>query len=220
MRPDRRDSSVSAASNGRRTQAERTATAARRMIRAAGALIARQGYSKTSLAQVGREAGYSGGLVSHHFGSKEGLLRALIGHVTARFNADQLAPAMEGERALEALCALARAYLEELRLREERMRTLYVLMGESLGPVGEIQDVIANLNKGFRSDAARLIDEGMRDGEIRPDVDPDVEAAVFLALLRGLGIQWMTEPGCIDLDQVVLSVERSIRRQLAVEEAS
>ena len=49
----------------RRTQAERSATANRRMIRAAIQLIARQGYTKTTLAQVGKEAGYTGGLVSH-----------------------------------------------------------------------------------------------------------------------------------------------------------
>ena len=109
----------------RRTQAERTATAARRMLRAAGSLIARQGYTKTSLAQVGKQAGYTGGLVSHHFGSKEGLLRELVGNITGRFYSDQLRPAIDGATGVDAICATARAYLAELRLREERMRTLY-----------------------------------------------------------------------------------------------
>jgi len=199
----------------RRTQAERTATAARRMIRAAGKLIARQGYSKTSLAQVGKEAGYTGGLVSHHFGSKEGLLRQLVAHVSGRFYSDQLEPVVEQKAGLDALCASARAYLEELVVREERMRTLYVLMGESLGPVSEINEVFAGLNQGFRANARRWIEEGVERGEIRSDVDPDIEAAVYLALLRGVGMQWMTEPGCFDLEAVGRSVESALRRQLA-----
>ena len=202
----------------RRTQAERTATAARRMIRAAGKLIALQGYSKTTLAQVGREAGYTGGLVSHHFGSKEGLLRALVSHVSGRFYSDQLEPAMEGEEGLDALCGIAHAYLEELVLREERMRTLYVLMGESLGPVSEIAEVIAGLNGGFRGNAGKLIRQGIARGEIRADADPDVEAAVFLALLRGVGMQWVADPGSFDLEAVQQSIERTIRRQLASHE--
>ena len=103
------------------------------MLRAAGKLIANQGYTKTSLAQVGKEAGYTGGLVSHHFGSKEGLLRRLVGRISGRFYTDQLRPVLEGRSGLDAICALADAYLAELTLREERMRTLYVLMGESLG---------------------------------------------------------------------------------------
>ena len=101
----------------RRTQAERTATASRRMLRAARKLIARQGYTKTTLAQVGKEAGYTGGLVSHHFGSKEGLLRELVGRISDRFYGDQIRPATEGRTGLDALLATADTYLNELVVR-------------------------------------------------------------------------------------------------------
>lgn len=206
---------ASQAQPGRRTQAERTATAARRMIRAAGKLIARQGYTKTSLAQVGKEAGYTGGLVSHHFGSKEGLLRELVGNITGRFYSDQLAPVTDGKTGLEALYATAEAYLGELVVREERMRALYVLMGESLGPVSEINPVFAELNKGFRVNVRRLIEEGMVSGEVRADVDPDAEAAAVVGLLRGVAFQWMADPGCFDLERVGASVHETLRRNLA-----
>ena len=177
----------------RRTQAERTATASRRMLRAARQLIARQGYTKTTLAQVGKEAGYTGGLVSHHFGSKEGLLRELVGRITGRFYQDQIRPATDGLAGLEALVATADVYLNELVAREERMRTLYVLMGEALGPVSEVSEVFAELNAGFRGNASRLIEEGMTRGEIRKDLDPDAEAGLFVGMLRGVALQWMAD---------------------------
>ena len=199
----------------RKTQAERSATAARRMLRAAGKLIARQGYTKTSLAQVGKEAGYTGGLVSHHFGSKEGMLRQLVGAIAGRFYTDQLEPVTEGKAGLEALCAVADTYLAELVLREERMRTLYVLMGESLGPVSEINPVFAELNKGFRANAQRLIEEGVASGQIRPDIDPDAEAAAVVGLLRGVAVQWMADPGCFDHEKVGESVRNILRRNLS-----
>ena len=206
--------STEAPERARRTQAERTATAARRMIRAAGRLIAHQGYTKTTLSQVGKEAGYTGGLVSHHFGSKEGLLRELVGRITSRFYADQLGPATESKAGIGALRAAADAYFEELLLREERMRTLYVLMGEALGPVAEINPVFAELNRGFRVNARRWIEEGIEQGEVRSDVDPDTEAALFVGMLRGVSLQWMTDPGCFDLDSVRASVRRTIQSSL------
>lgn len=199
----------------RRTQAERTATASRRMLRAARQLIARQGYTKTTLAQVGKEAGYTGGLVSHHFGSKEGLLRELVGRITGRFYQDQIRPATDGLAGLEALVATADVYLNELVVREERMRTLYVLMGEALGPVSEVGEVFAELNAGFRSDASRLIEEGMTRGEIRKDLDPDAEAGLFVGMLRGVALQWMADPGCFDLEAVRTSLKDALRRHLA-----
>ena len=199
----------------RRTQAERTATAARRMIRAAGRLIARQGYTKTSLAQVGKEAGYTGGLVSHHFGSKEGLLRELVSWVSGRFYTDQLEPVTEGLTGLDALCAAADAYLGELVVREERMRTLYVLMGESLGPVSEINPLFAELNKGFRVNSRRWIEDGIAHGEIRADVDSDAESALFVGMLRGVAMQWMADPQCFDLAAVGSSLKHALRTNLA-----
>jgi len=198
----------------RRTQAERTATAYRRMIRAATRLIARQGYTRTTLAQVGKEAGYTGGLVSHHFGSKEGLLRALVERAAGRFYQDQLLAATRGKSGLDALCASMDTYLDELVVREEYMRALYVLMGESLGPVSEINEVFAELNRGFRHSARAWIREGMETAEIRADLDPDAEAAVFVGMLRGVATQWMAEPCCFDLDAVRESLKDALRRHL------
>jgi len=203
------------AAQPRRTQAQRTATASRRMLRAARQLIARQGYTKTTLAQVGKEAGYTGGLVSHHFGSKEGLLRALVGRITQRFYEDQIQPATEGRTGLEALISLTDIYLNELVVRPEPMRTLYVLMGESLGPVSEINDVFAELNRGFRVNTRRQIEEGIERGEIRSELDPDAEAGLFVGMLRGVALQWMADPGCFDLEAVGASLKDSLRRHLS-----
>jgi AcrR family transcriptional regulator len=199
----------------RRTQAERTATANRRMIRAAIKLIARQGYTKTSLAQVGNEAGYTGGLVSHHFCSKEGLLRELVGRIAGRFSEDQIGPAIANRSGLDALAAMADTYLAELVVRQERMRALYVLMGEALGPVAEINEVFADLNRGFRVNARTSIERGIERGEIRSDLDTDAEAALFVGMLRGVSQQWMADPGCFDLDAVGESLKDALRRHLA-----
>ena len=198
----------------RRTQAERTATAHRRMIRAATLLIAEQGYTKTTLAQVGKEAGYTGGLVSHHFGSKEGLLRELVGRIAGRFYDDQIGAATRDRSGIDALCALSDTYLQELVIRQERMRALYVLMGEALGPVSEIGEVFAELNRGFRMNARSFILDGIERGEIRADLDPDAEAGLFVGMLRGVAMQWMTDPGCFDLDAVSVSMKDSLRRHL------
>jgi AcrR family transcriptional regulator len=204
-----------AAGGRRRSQAERTATAHRRMIRAAIRLIARHGYTRTTLAQVGKQAGYTGGLVSHHFGSKEGLLRALVEHAAGRFYQDQLLTGTEGKSGLDALCAAMDIYLDELVVREQHMRAIYVLMGEALGPVPEINDVFADLNRGFRRSASAWIQQGMQRGEIRSDLDPDIEAAVFVGMLRGVATQWVTDPRCFELGAVRESLEGALRRHLA-----
>lgn len=198
----------------RRTQAERRDAAHRRMIRAAIRLIARQGYSQTTLAEVADEAGYSSGLVSHHFGSKDGLLRELIQRIAVRFYEDQVRPAIESRSGLSALEAMIDVYLGELQLRPERMQALYVLMGEALGPLSEIRDVYVDLNRELRAGAAELIRRGSDEGEIRADIDVDTAAATYVALLRGIANQWITDPNCMDLDAVRRGLKHAVRSYL------
>ena len=206
--------------SARRTQAERSATASRRMIRVAIKLMAANGFTKTSLTEVGKEAGYTGGLVSHHFGSKEGLLRAVVGRISARFVTDQIQPATDGLTGTDAICALAATYLNELSQREERMRALYVLMGEALGPVSEVNEIFAELNNGFRIHVGKQIRTGIENGTIRPDVDPEAEGAVVLGMLRGLAMQWISDPGSFDVEAASQSVQQKIRAGLAPAEGS
>ncbi len=199
----------------RRTQAERTATANRRLIRAAIRLIARQGYTRTTLAQVGQTAGYTGGLVSHHFGSKKGLLRALVDQAVERFYQDQIWPLVADKSGLDALCAVVDTYLNELTAREEHVRVLYVLMGEALGPVAEIRTMLADLNRSFRDRAQTWIERGIDTGQIRPDVDPEAAAALFVGMLRGLAMQWMTDRGCFELATAREGLKAALRSHLA-----
>lgn len=72
---------------GRRTQAERREASEQRLLVAAAELIAEEGFAAASLQRIGERAGYSRGLASQHFGSKDGLVSALIAAVLARSTA-------------------------------------------------------------------------------------------------------------------------------------
>lgn len=198
-----------------RTQAQRTELSDKLLIRAAVKLIAKRGYYRTTLAEIGAEAGYSGGLVSYRFGSKNGLLHALIKQITTRFTRDQLLPAMDGRQGLDALCAFTDTYLGELTAREARLRALYVLMGEALGPVPEIRPILTAMNQDIRAAIENCIKRGIEDGQIRADADPVTEAAACVALLRGVSIQWLVDPKCFDLAMMGERIKDTIRRSLA-----
>jgi AcrR family transcriptional regulator len=62
----------------KRTQADKTDASTRKVLKAALALFARQGYRATSMRQLARRAGLSVGNLYHHFGSKEAIFQRLI----------------------------------------------------------------------------------------------------------------------------------------------
>lgn len=195
----------------RRTQAQRRELSDQRMLDAAFKLIERQGGSRTTLVEIGELSGYSHGLVSHRFGSKGELVRAATRRLQHEF-AKLLEPALAGLHGLKALIVTAETYLRTAAASDRN--AMYVLIGEALGPLPEIRGEMAEADHKFRMAVQKLVEEGMRTGEIRDDVDPPAYAALFVGTLRGLVMQHLMKPPAFDLDRVcrelILSIERSL----------
>jgi AcrR family transcriptional regulator len=181
------------------------------MLDAAFKLIERQGGSRTTLVEIGELSGYSHGLVSHRFGSKGALVRAVTERLQREF-AKLLEPALAGLHGMEALIVTAETYLRMAAASDRN--AMYVLIGEALGPLREIRGEMAQADRKFRMAVQKLIEEGMRAGEIRSDVDPAAYAALFVGTLRGLVVQHLMKPPAFDVDRVsrelILSIERSL----------
>jgi len=196
----------------RRTQAQRRELSDQRMLDAAFRLIERQGGSRTTLVEIGELSGYSHGLVSHRFGSKEALVRAVTERLQHQF-AKMLEPTLAGLHGLKALTVTAETYLHTAAASDRN--AMYVLIGEALGPLPEIRGGLAHADRKFRLATHKLIEEGMRSGEIRSDVDPSAYAALFVGTLRGLVVQHLMKPRAFSIDHVcrelVLSIERSLQ---------
>ena len=78
----------------------------RRLIDATVDVIAEVGFTATTLAQIGRRAGASPGLVAHYFGDKDGLLEATLRSLAARLarsTAERLARAATPRARLQAI---------------------------------------------------------------------------------------------------------------------
>jgi AcrR family transcriptional regulator len=198
----------------RRTQAERRALSERRLLDAAVSLIAEQGSSRTTLAEVGERAGYSRGLVNQHFGSKSGLVAILTREIQERFRLETLAPALEGRSGLDALLAAVDAYLDAVEHFGRVARAFYALMAESVALAPEIRPTFANANGDFRAYVERWIRQGIERGEIRPDVEPAAQAALLVGTLRGVSLQRLVDPKAFDVAALRRELRESLERSL------
>jgi AcrR family transcriptional regulator len=179
-------------------QRERSERSTRALLDAAGAVIAEVGYENMTLAAVGEKAGYSRGLVTVRFGSKENLLKALVERMTAGWTHRNVLPRTSGRTGLEAVVVL----LDAIRAQAERdpsaLRVLYALMFEALGPNTDLRAHFVEFHRGMRADIAKLVRRGLRDGSIRPGVDPATEAAAIVGGLRGVAYQWALDGNAFD----------------------
>jgi AcrR family transcriptional regulator len=199
----------------RRTQAERTETSSKGLLRAALELIAERGFRAMSLQAVGERAGYSSGLASHRFGSKEGLLKELVKRMLGRWGAD-VRDRVVGERAgVEALHSVAASHRAALEHSPQSVRALYMLFFESLIDMPDLRRTLGKLDHTLRDNAGNFIRSGIANETTRPDVDVEAQAALFLAVLRGITLQWLVAPEAIDLPRVYAALDDWLERGLA-----
>ena len=186
------------------------------MIDAAITVISQKGYSGTTLAEIGAVAGYSRGLAHHHFGSKLALMRAVVAEMERRFQQHVLQPPPARQRGLDAVLSFVEDYLNYVvGAGPDQMRTLFVLMFESLTGAPDLRPVIAELSATRRAYIVGLIVRGIADGTIRPDADAEAQAVLITGLVRGAVHQWILDPAGVDLLAVSAETRAMVRHHLA-----
>lgn len=182
----------------RRTQAERTALSDARMFEAAKQLIIEQGTHATTLKEVGERAGYSRGLASNRFGSKEALFTQLV----LRFNSSwtrELANRVGNRTGMAACLAALEAVEAFLVNNSEYMQAMYILWFESISSHNDVRTHLADYHAIYRSDVAHWVEEGIAAGEIDERVDVENYAFQFCSFIFGTIYQWLVAPDSVDL---------------------
>ena len=198
----------------RRTQAERVAESDTRMLQAAMQLVASRGYANTTLEAIGAEAGYSRGLVSHRWGSKDKLLEELVNRVLEDFRKGLL-ERLRGLSGLDAVFCEIDCYLEGMDDPPLSSRAFFVLMLESIGPAPQIREHFARFSSRWQASLERTITKGQEAGSIRVDVKPAEEARLLIATLRGLRTQSMLDPATSDIARDIAALKTTLRQRLA-----
>jgi AcrR family transcriptional regulator len=193
---------------------ERSERSTALLLDAAAELIEEGGYEAMTLAAIGERAGYSRGLATARFGSKDQLLSALVDRITTGWSHRNLLPRTAGRTGADGLLVL----IDAIRVQAERdpraLRTLYALMFEALGPNEPLRQRFVEFHRTMRTDLAKLVRRGIRDGSIEPNRNPNEEALLIVAGLRGIAYQWRLDPDAFDPVVALAAFGRATEQRL------
>jgi AcrR family transcriptional regulator len=192
----------------RRTQAQRREHTEAALLAAAAELVVEQGVRSLTLANVGVRAGYSRGIVSHHYGSKQALIDAL-----ARASQVGFVPGVALPPGLERLAFLVHGYITALAHAGPLSRAFLLLWAEA-ATSSELAEVFRERDEAFRADLRDDVRAGIGSGDIRHDVDPAATAVAMVGQLRGIGLQLMLSGPAVETDVLAGQVADQWRRAL------
>ena len=197
------------------TQAERIKVSDSRMFDATVELIVSKGPSGTSLKEVGLLAGYSRGLASHRFGSKEKLFSFTLkrlGDIWLK----QLTTATSGLTGIQAVERALDQHYQFCLEDPTNVRTFYTLWFESVNADSELKEEIKNIHQRRLEDVVNWIVE---DQSISDEVKfNSVEiAAQFSATVIGIVYYWLANPNEIETTKSLHDGLKQTMQQLITE---
>ncbi|MEV0524176.1 TetR/AcrR family transcriptional regulator [Streptomyces sp. NPDC050439] len=177
------------------------------IIDAALALFAKAGYLNSSLAKIAEEAGTSATVITHHFGSKQRLLMAVLEareertvRTFGRLGPDSgldSDPGFGGDdvRALfREVLALAAYNLTQPGLIELYTR----LSAEAGDPSHPAHAYFAERYERVAQYLASALQRAVEAGQLKSGIDPGSIAREILAVSDGLQVQWAIAEGRLD----------------------
>jgi AcrR family transcriptional regulator len=194
----------------RRTQAERRDESGRGLVKAAIAVVAEEGVSAATFEAIGRQGGYSRGLVGQRFGSKLGLIEAVIDYLHDDKDVFAKADRFDGVSGLEALLTFVDIYLQRLAHPGE-VRAYFRLLSWSVADISAFRSLFAAEHDRIRVRFEGWVRRGQAEGQIRADLDPTAAALMVGSQLLGLSMQVLIDPA-MDVDPIRVTCVATLRQ--------
>lgn len=154
-----------------------------RILEAALDVLKAEGYAGLTTSKVAARAGENKALIGYHFGSKQGLVAAVAGEVSAAITAELL-EAIGRPADIEAVARGAVDGISRIMSRDERLARLYFDLAAVSVVDPEVRAIMAEMKQGYRDVMSGLL----RDLGV-PRARSEAAAVYLIACLEGFALE-------------------------------
>jgi len=162
-------------------------------------LIARQGMKGLSVAAVARKVGLVPSALYRHFNGKEEILKATIELVRDMITENVRSVRGESTVPLEQLKLLMIRHIKMIQKFQAIPRIVFSDEISASYPQGKTS--VYKLIRKILGQVAEIIGQGQRQGQIKPDLDPETVSVIFLGLVQPPAILWYLSKGRFDISK-------------------
>ena len=178
----------------KRTQAERTSLRKEQVIREAIRFFGQRGFHGARMADIAKAAGVTEPGLLHHYPSKVQLLMDVLAE-RDRIDRERFDPSRQGMAG--DLLASLQALVEYNQTVPGLVQLFTVLVAESIDEQHPGHEFFMQRYQNVRQQSLETLRQSQRQGEVRDDIAAEDMVVLVYALMDGLQIQWLYEPGAV-----------------------
>ncbi|MBI4337412.1 MAG: TetR/AcrR family transcriptional regulator [Chloroflexi bacterium] len=185
------------------------------IVEKARQILAARGMDALTMRALSQAVGVTEGAIYRHFRDKHEILLALIDDVEENLLAGLERAKSRGHRPLDCL---ENVLHERLSSAERRGGISVLVIGAVLrsGDAGPRQRMGAAVDR-YVAKVQEILEEGVRQGQVRPDIDPAAAALAFYGLMHGAVALWRLSGGRLPLSQRSQALWGMFRRGIAAQ---
>ncbi len=184
----------------------KSAISSQQIIDAAIRVLARQGYARTSLLEIAKEAGMSKGALHYHYPTKEALIHAVLEAACNVVQARTVEAWSPSDNPFEAL----RKSLEELWATRAQRTDEALVVADLLALSLYDESLRATLAEFYELGARQIreyLEEHLVSLGLEPRISLDLLPRVVIGMLDGLVMQAFVDPDALSPDEVVDAIQ-------------
>ncbi|MGF1506793.1 MAG: TetR/AcrR family transcriptional regulator [Anaerolineae bacterium] len=167
------------------------------IIRAAIAVYQRDGFTNARMADIAQEADLSVGGVYWYYKGKQELVTDVMHHIFTT-DLERMRAALDDERPLlERISEQIDSFIAVYRESSELRRLVQDMYAQALIDE-ERRAILAEYMQAFRTVMAAMTRQGIEQGLMRPDLDPDALATALFGMFDGILMQHSIDPDAVD----------------------
>jgi len=184
-------------------------------------LFLRKGYHGTTIDDITRSAKLTKGSFYWYFKSKEDMLKRVFLEFEKLFlnNLIESINKVEGGT-LDKIAKYIRFAAVFAYYNPELCVAFTTLSGELVGTRHKIEKDIRRIYKRYQDFLAELVVQGIQEGVIKRDLNPDLTASVIIAFHNGILFQWFMNKGRIDEKAYVETFNKVLLKGIISESVS
>ena len=158
------------------------------IIEATQNLITSKGMEFVTIDAIAEKVGLTEGAIYKHFRSKREILTLLIDSIEQNLMDTLVNSKQVGDSSLDHLGRILVAHLNDV---EDRRAVSFIIISEAIAFDGIfMSDRVSLMLNNYLDFIKNVVDEGIKDRSIRPDVDMGAAANTFLGMIQIVATLW------------------------------
>ena len=167
---------------------QKTLVRQHQIIEAARNLIAAKGMDGVTIDAIAEEVGLTEGAIYRHFASKHQILSLLVDDIERNLLDTVESAQTEGASAVASLEHILEAHLSDV---EGHRAVSFVVIAEAMGFDGTtLAPKVSLMFTRYLELIQAVLDRGIREGSIRPDINVNAAATTFFGLIQSTATLW------------------------------